>query len=66
MDARGKFNDADWEFDSNCADFQQYRDFFQTIYEIEKGMIAERNNLDDRLSKNDESGAIAGIANIFV
>ena len=66
MDAKGKFDDADWEFDANCADFQQYRDFFQTMYEIEKGMISERNSLDDRLSKNDESGAIAGIVNVFV
>lgn len=66
MDAKGKFNDDDWEFDSNCANFQHYRDFFQNIYKIETGMIAARNTLDAKLSKNDESNAIAGIADIFV
>ena len=66
MDAKGKFNDDDWEFDSNCAEFQEYRKFFQTIYKIEQGMIAHRNHLDDKLAKNDESSAVAGIAGVFV
>ena len=34
MDSAAKLTSEDWHLDANCANFEQHRDFFNKIYEI--------------------------------
>ena len=34
MDSAAKLTSEDWHLDANCANFEQHRDFFTKIYEI--------------------------------
>ena len=61
MDSVAKLTSEDWHLDANCGNFEQHREFFAKIYEIEKELLDERNKLDSQLRSENEMNSITGL-----
>ena len=65
MDSAGKLTSEDWHLEANCANFDDHREFFDKIYEINQELIQERNKLDSELTEKKEMNSITGLASLF-
>lgn len=61
MDSASKLTTEDWHLHANCANFEQHRDFFTKIYEINQVLLQQRNKLDSQLRNETEMNSITGL-----